>query len=180
MIVVTGVQGTGKSTVSHAAADVLDAPVLAHDWAMSGLRPYPALQEALDAMEPAGRGVVGWSILFALARSQLRSGKNVVLDGMARPPQVELAHQVADEELVRLLIIETRCSDIVLHRSRVEGRDRAIPNWYELNWEHVARSLDRWEPLPLTDLVLDAVTPWGENETALTNFLTRHLGEAPH
>ena len=52
LVLVTGLPATGKSTMAEAAADILGAPVLAHDWAMSGLRPYPEIQRALDAMDP--------------------------------------------------------------------------------------------------------------------------------
>ena len=63
LVVVTGLQGTGKSTIAGDAAAILGAPLLAHDWAMSGLRPYAEMQKALDSMEPPGHGIVGWSIL---------------------------------------------------------------------------------------------------------------------
>ena len=43
LVLVTGLQGTGKSTVAELVADLLGAPVLAHDWAMSGLRPFPEI-----------------------------------------------------------------------------------------------------------------------------------------
>ena len=84
LVLVTGLPGTGKSTMADVAAVAFGAPVLGHDWAMSGLRPYPELQTALDAMGLRGHRGVGWSILSALARSQLRHGRPVVLDGVAR------------------------------------------------------------------------------------------------
>ena len=42
----------GYREIDHGrgAGRILGAPVLGHDWAMSGLRPYPELQEALDRM----------------------------------------------------------------------------------------------------------------------------------
>src|ERR1700756_3382593 len=83
LVLVTGLPGTGKSTMADVAAAAFGAPVLGHDWAMSGLRPYPELQEALDAMGVRGHRGVGWSILWALARSQLRHGRSIVLDGVA-------------------------------------------------------------------------------------------------
>lgn len=43
LVAVTGVPGTGKSAVADAAGQLLGAAVFAHDWAMSGLRPYPEL-----------------------------------------------------------------------------------------------------------------------------------------
>src|SRR5580700_5002270 len=79
LVVVTGVPGSGKSTVVRAAAQMLGAAVLAHDWAMSGLRPYPELQQVLDVMDPLGHRAVGWSILRAIAQSELRRDRPVVL-----------------------------------------------------------------------------------------------------
>ena len=83
LVLVTGLPGTGKSTVAEAIAQRLDAAVLAHDWAMSGLRPFSELQVVLDDMGLRGHRTVGWSILNALARLQLRSGRSIVLDGVA-------------------------------------------------------------------------------------------------
>ena len=132
LVLVTGVQGTGKSTVANAVAEMLGAAVLAHDWAMSGLRPYPEIQKVLNAMDPPGHPAVGWSILNALARAQLLRGSSVVLDGVARAPQIAQCRQTARELSTELVVIMTQCSDLEIHRSRVEGRQRGIPNWYEL------------------------------------------------
>jgi len=41
---------------------------------------------------------VGWSLLWALARSQLRLGSPVVLDGVARAPRVAGTRRLAAEE----------------------------------------------------------------------------------
>ncbi len=85
LVLITGLPGSGKSTMAAVAGRALGAPVLGHDWAMSGLRPYPELQDALDTMGVRGHRGVGWSLLWALARSQLRLGSSVVLDGVAPP-----------------------------------------------------------------------------------------------
>jgi predicted kinase len=108
LVLVTGLQGTGKSTVADQAAEILRASVLAHDWAMSGLRPYEAVQRALDAMTPLGHQPVGWSILRALARAQIRRGSSVVLDGVAGEPAIGLCRQVADDEGARFLVVSDR------------------------------------------------------------------------
>jgi 8-oxo-dGTP pyrophosphatase MutT (NUDIX family)/predicted kinase len=159
LVVVTGLQGTGKSTVAGIAADSLSAPVIAHDWAMSGLRPFPEIQATLDTMDPPGHGPVGWSVLRALARSQLGRGSSVILDGVARTEQVEALRELAVDEGARFLVIMTECSDRELHRSRVEGRERGIPGWYELDWSHVEQSRERWDPIIGVDLTLDSANP---------------------
>jgi predicted kinase len=134
---------------------------------MSGLRPYPELQQALDAMDPPGHRGLGWSILGALARSELRRGRSVVLDGVARSEEIGLFRHLADQETARLVLIATECSDVDLHRQRVEGRQRLIPDWYELAWEHVARTRRGRETPQPADLVLDAAGAWEPNEARL-------------
>ncbi len=170
-VLVTGVPGTGKSFVADVIARRLGAPVLAHDWAMSGLRPFAEIQAALDRMD-LGHRVVGWSVLAALARSQLRAGRSVVLDGVARQPEVETCRAAAAGEGCRLVVVATHCSDLATHRARVEGRRRAIPDWYELDWSHVERARVAWEDPRGCDLRLDTALGWAQNEWLLAGVLT--------
>ena len=172
LVLVTGLPGTGKSTMADVAAAEVGAPVLAHDWAMSGLRPYPELQEALDAMGLRGHRGVGWSILWALARSQLRRGQRVVLDGVARAPDVAGCRTVAQEEGAPSFVVMTQCPDPELHRRRIEGRQRGIPGWYELDWDHVARARVEWEALADVDVALDAATTVAQNAVLLRHALS--------
>jgi predicted kinase len=172
LVLTTGLPGTGKSTMAERAGRALGAPVLGHDWVMSGLRPHAEVQEALDTMGLRGHRGVGWSLLWALARSQLRLGSSVVLDGVARGPEVEGTRRVAREEGARSLVVLTRCHDAALHRSRVDGRQRLIPNWYELDWDHVARARASWIPPDDVDLVLEATHPIEENAARVLSLLT--------
>jgi 8-oxo-dGTP pyrophosphatase MutT (NUDIX family)/predicted kinase len=171
LVLVTGLQGTGKSAVAGIAADLLGAPLLAHDWAMSGLRPFPEVQSALDTMDPPGHGQVGWSLLRALAESQLRRGSSVVVDGVARAAQVETLRRLAVEEGARFLVIMTECSDPDTHRSRVDGRERGIPGWYELDWSHVEESHKSWDPDMSVDLKVDTTEPL----SAIRRVLDDHI-----
>jgi hypothetical protein len=171
LVLVTGLPGTGKSTMADIAAADLGAPVVGHDWAMSGLRPYPELQVALDAMGLRGHRGVGWSILWALARSQLRRGRPVVLDGVARAAEVSGTRALAREEGAHSLVVMTECSDPALHRSRIEGRRRGIPGWYELGWDHVARARSEWDVLDDVDIVLNAARPIEQNAKSLRSAL---------
>jgi hypothetical protein len=171
LVLVTGLQGSGKSTVADQAAELLGASVLAHDWAMSGLRPFPEIQAALDAMEPPGHGRVGWALLGALARSELRRGCSVILDGVARAPQIETLRLLASEEGSQFLVILTDCSDSAIHRSRVGDRRRGIPGWYEFDWSHVEESRKSWDPNIPVDLKVDTAKPL----SAVRRVLCDHL-----
>ncbi len=171
LVLVTGLQATGKSTMAQVAGNALAAPVLGHDWAMSGLRPSPEIQGALDSMGPRGHRGVGWSLLWALARSQLRLGSSVVLDGVARGPEVEETRRMATEEGAESLVVMTSCADARLHRARVEGRRRQIPNWYELDWDHVERARAAWTPPEGLDLVLESAASVEANAERLRLLL---------
>jgi predicted kinase len=174
LVLITGLPGSGKSTMAETAGRALDAAVLGHDWAMSGLRPFPEVQETLDAMGLRGHRGVGWSVLWALARSQLRLGSSVVLDGVARQPEVDRTRQVALEEGAGSLVVMTSCGDAGVHRSRVEGRQRRIPDWYELDWDHVERARSAWVPPDGLDLVLQTERTVEANAEDLRALLAAH------
>jgi hypothetical protein len=176
LVLVTGLPGTGKSTVAEAIADRIGAPVLAHDWAMSALRPYPEVQSALDRM-PMGHRAVGWSTLHALARSQLRAGRSVILDGVARADELRTCREIAHDEDASMVVIATQCSDPSVHRSRVEGRQRLIPNWHELDWVGVVPSRATWESPDDADLSLDAASDWNDNLALLNNLFADGEGK---
>jgi predicted kinase len=121
-------------------------------------------------MDPPGHREVGWSILNALARAQLQRGSSVVLDGVARSPQIAQCRQTAHELSAELVVVMTQCSDREVHRMRVEGRQRAIPNWYELSWSQVQATLAHWETPDDVDLLLEATDRWEENVIRLHDF----------
>ena len=170
-MLITGLPGTGKSTTAEQAAALLGAPVLAHDWAMSGLRPFEAVQDALDSMVPTGHRPVGWSILSALARAQIRRGSSVVLDGVARTPEVDRCRAVADQEGARFVTVVTECADPATHRLRIESRRRSIPDWYELDWARVERSRSTWDDSLPADLTLQATDPIEVNRELLAGLI---------
>jgi hypothetical protein len=49
----------------------------------------------------------------------------------------------------------TACADLDTHRARVDGRRRHIPNWYELDWDHVSAARASWTAPSGVDLALD-------------------------
>jgi predicted kinase len=174
LVLITGLPGSGKSTMARVAGRTLDGPVLGHDWAMSGLRPFPEVQDALDSMGLRGHRGVGWSLLWALARSQLRLGTSVVLDGVARDSEVAATRALAAEEGAGCVVVMTSCLDATMHRGRVEGRQRRIPDWYELDWDHVQRARSEWVPPAGIDLVLEAIESVDDNAEALRAVLAAH------
>jgi len=99
---------------------------------------------------------VGWSIMWNVATAQLREDRSVILDGVARAPEVAATRDIAYAAGSRSIVVLTTIDDAKLHEQRVAGRFRAIPGWPELTWEDVQRTRATWRPPDDVDLVLSA------------------------
>ena len=155
LVVCTGPPGTGKSTIAEQAAFRLGATVLGWDWAMGALTGFEPVQDALRSLDRETYRRVGWSLLWNLAEAQLRLGRSAVLDGVARASEVTESRELAQRRGARCVVVLTACQDRAVLRHRVEGRDRSIPGWHELTWDHVNDFLGRWEPPTDADIVVD-------------------------
>jgi hypothetical protein len=58
---------------------------------------------------------------------------------------------------------------------RVEGRQRQIPNWYELDWEHVEQARSSWVAPTGLDLVVEAAAPVEANAERLRALLAERI-----
>lgn len=148
LVVVTGWTGAGKSTIAERLGAELDATVASFDWVMSGLRALPEVWTHVEMPVELQRRV-GWNLLSRIAEQQLRRGSSCVLDLVARREPVDEWRQLADEHAATFAVVECICSDIEVHRSRVDDRQRRIPGWYELDWDHVEHGRQLYQPLPI-------------------------------
>ncbi len=162
LVVVTGWTAAGKSTMADRLGAELGATVASFDWVMSGLRALPEVWAQVERPVELQRRV-GWNLLSRIAEQQLRRGSSCVLDLVARHEPLHEWRQLADDYAATFAVVECICSDIDVHRSRVDGRQRQIPGWYELDWDHVERGRQLYEPLPDPKVVIDAVHSVDDN-----------------
>jgi predicted kinase len=178
LVLVSGWTGAGKSTVANAIACDLACTVGSFDWLMSGLRPIDEVWKVVELPVERQRAV-GWSLLSRLAEQELRRGRGLVFDLVARESPRQEWSMLADRYGARLSVVECICSDVEVHRSRVEDRSRDIPGWYELTWSHVERGRANYVPLREPKLVIDAVDALDGNLARVRDYLGVEADSSP-
>jgi predicted kinase len=148
----------------------IGATVACFDWLMSALRSHQDVWSVVEEPVELQRRI-GWDLLSRVAEQQLRGGRSCIIDLVAREQPRDEWSALADRHSASFAVIECVCSDIDVHRSRVAGRRRDIPGWYELTWEWVERGRQLYKPLSDPKVVVDTVEPAEEN----LDRVMRHL-----
>ena len=160
LIILSGLPGTGKSTLAEAVGRHLSIPVFAKDWLEATLLRC----ELLPSNENKPLGSAGYELLTILAERQMMLGQSVILDSVAGTQSIRDAWtRLSKRYQARLRVIECICSDESFHRSQLSKRERKIPGWHELAWADVEKVKTYFLPWSEEHLVLDMIDPFEEN-----------------
>ncbi|MCK1398310.1 MULTISPECIES: AAA family ATPase [unclassified Bradyrhizobium] len=143
LIVFGGLPGTGKTTVFRELTRRLAATYLRID----------AVEQTLRT---AGHrvGAMGYVVATALAAEKLELGRVVVVDCVNPVLASRVGwRQVAAQKSTCVVEIEVVCSDLILHRQRVETRTSDISGLKQPTWAEVVNR--DYEPWDREHLVLD-------------------------
>lgn len=164
VVLVAGSPGAGKSTLAEGVAKQLRGPVFSLDWVMGALVLARAITDE-NAFEVADLQ------LKAMVARHVQLGIDVVVDTSGHTREERARWRELTERLGGVFVgVECVCSDEVVHRERVEGRDRKIPGWHAtVPWVHVQRMRGLWEQWEEQHLVLDSAveTPAGSVKQVL-------------
>ena len=151
LVVMSGLPGSGKSTVAEGLSRHFSMPVFSVD-------PIEAAMWR-GGLPRDQTGIAAYEVAVALADEQLRLGHSVIVDAV-NPVEAPRAawRELAARHRAQLKIIECVCADETIHRRRVEARRRNIEGMPELRWERVLERRAEYEPWCDVRLVLDTST----------------------
>ena len=136
LIALSGLPGTGKTTIARALARAIGAVHLRID----------SIEQALRNAGVRVEGE-GYAVAYAVAEDNLCAGRTVIAD-CVNPWQLtrDAWRAVAGRAGVRVLEVELACSDPAEHRRRIESRvpdlaGHRVPSWQEV----LDRSYHAWD-----------------------------------
>ena len=172
LVAMAGLPGSGKSAIAEAVGARLLKPVVSVDPIESAI-----LRAGIDADQPTG--LAAYLVAETLAENVLRAGHGVIIDAVnAVDPAREQWVALAARSGQPLRFIEVICSDVAVHRSRLEARQRNLPHMAEPTWFAVEQSLDEYAPWSgasgaVHRLTLDSIEPLDILVERALDFLER-------
>ena len=167
LIVFSGLPGAGKSALAEAVGRKLCIPVFAKDW----LEAVLLRSKLVPAEAEKQLGSIGYDLLTVLAERQLKLEQSVILDSVASTESIRNTWRALGKKYnANWRVIECICSDVSIHRARLEQRQRNIPGWHELQWSDVEFVQSYYVPWDEEHLILDSVNPVDQNILATLNY----------
>jgi predicted kinase len=162
LILVSGLPGSGNSTVAEGLSRSLSIPVFSID-------PIEAAMWR-NGLAKGQTGIAAYEVASALADEHLRLGHSVIIDAVN---PIEAPREgwriLAAKYGADLKIIECICANEMTHRRRVEARRRNIDGMPEISWSRVEER--RAEYGPWTDQRLTLDTSASTSEKLLADAL---------
>ena len=150
LIVISGLPGTGKSSVAAALATRLGAVHLSVDHVEDAL---------LGAGLPRSRetGVAAYEAVRAAAEQNLALGRTVVVDAVNDSEDARATWRAAATHTgTRAAFVLLRLDDQAEHRRRLEARTRDLVNVPEPTWQDVQERAAAYQPWDETCLPVSA------------------------
>ena len=165
LVLITGLPGTGKSTIAMHLARRLRATVLRTDVIRKQLFPQPNYTEEEKELV--------YKVTFLIAEYLLRAGKNVILDGTFYKRSLrERVYRLARDLRKRLIIVEC-CAPEAVVKQRMEARAKKKNIPTDADFEVYKKIRDQFEPLRRQRVIVDTSNPLEENLSEIMRYIAK-------
>jgi len=150
VIVMSGLPGSGKSTIAEGVAKALKIPVFSVDPIESAII-KAGIEKSFET------GLAAYVVAATLAAEQLKLGSSVLIDAVnAQEEGKNMWRDLAKAHNVQLIVLECSLADEDLHKNRLKSRVRNLHGFAEIGWDDVAARRKEYTAWKEPTLQLDA------------------------
>ncbi len=148
IIIVSGLPGSGKSTIAEGLAEKLNLSIFSVDPIESSIL-KTGIKKSFET------GYAAYLVAETLADEQLKLGHSVIIDAVSPVKEArDMWHELENKHDAKLIIIEC-ILDPNIHKKRVESRVRNLHGIPEVTWEDVENRRKEYLEWEEERLILD-------------------------
>jgi len=156
IILMSGLPGSGKSTIAESLAKELKLPIFSVDPIESSII-KSGIKKSFET------GLAAYVVADTLAAEQLKLGISVIIDAVNAIKEArDMWQKLSAKYNAKLIIIEC-ILDTKIHKERLEERVRNMHGMPEVTWEDVENRKKEYLPWQEERLVLDTSQSTEEN-----------------
>jgi predicted kinase len=164
IIVVSGLPGSGKSTIADAIAKKLNVPIFSIDPIESSLL-ESGIKRSFET------GLAAYLVAKKLAAEQLKLGMSVVIDAVSPVKEArDMWHDLEEKNNAQLFIIECTLEEQI-HKKRIEARVRKMHGIPEVSWKDVENRKKEYLTWEEKRLVINTAKPNEENVQEVLHYI---------
>ncbi|MBK6565947.1 MAG: AAA family ATPase [Saprospiraceae bacterium] len=168
LIIISGVSGTGKSSLSNKIGHELSIPVFSIDLIKAFFLKTGLAENGWETVREKG-----YQLLADFAENQLKLNQSVIIDGVfARKEFRTRLLDIAKTHNAKLKIIACICTDQDTHMQRILNRKRNIEGLPEIEWDYVKKVKETFTEWKDEHLTLDALSTIEENYLLAKKYIT--------
>ena len=164
IIVISGLPGSGKSTIAEGLAKALKYPLLSVDPIESSI-----IRSGINRSFETG--LAAYLVAERLAAEQLGLGMSVIIDAVSGVQEArDMWRNLSDRFQAPLIIIEC-VLDPDLHKKRIESRTRNLHGIPEVTWQDVENRRKEYLVWEEERLILDTAQPIENNLAKVFEYI---------
>jgi predicted kinase len=164
LIIISGLPGTGKSTLAEALAKELKIPILSVDPIESSII-KSGIKKSFET------GLAAYLVAETLAAEHLELGISVIIDAVSPVKEArDMWDSLAEKYNIKKIVIECTL-DEKIHKQRIQARVRSLYGIPEVTWKDVEKRKKEYLEWREKRLVLNTYEDNSKNLAKVLNYI---------